>query len=136
MSAGAEAGRALLAGFVAGAAAAFATSAIVLIGMSRDDAWKARWRARLAGAERLPAPLLGVALVNGLLLGWTLLGLLLGAAYAGMGDPLRFGAVAHALALAALVAAGVVRGRVTAPMWGAALAAALAFGVLLPALAG
>ena len=128
----AETGRALLAGFAAGAAAALATSALALVGMSRDDAW----RKRLAGAERLPAPLLGVALVNGLLLGWTLLGLLLGAAYPGVGDPLRFGALAHALALAALVAAGVVRGRVTAPMWGAALAAALAFGVLLPALAG
>ncbi len=130
----AETLRALFAGFVAGAAAAFVTAALALRSMSRDASWLARWRRR-AAAERTPLPLLGVLLVNGLLLGWTLLGLLLGAAYLAVGDPLRFGAIAHAAALAALVAAGWVRRRVTAPMWAAALTAALAFGALLPALA-
>lgn len=131
----AETARALFAGFTAGAAAAFVTAALALRSMSRDASWLARWR-RTAAAGRTPLPLLGVLLVNGLLLGWTLLGLLLGAAYLGVGDPLRFGAIVHAAALAALVAAGFVRRRVTASMWAAALTAALAFGALLPALAG
>ena len=127
-----EAGRALLAGFISGAAAAFATTAIALHSMSRSP----EWRARAAGVGRVPLPLLGVLLVNGLLLGWTLLGLVLGAVYLGVEDPLRFGTVVNAVVLVALLAAGFVRRRMTAPMWGTALVAALAFGVLLPVLAG
>ena len=56
MSSEVEAGRALLAGFVSGAAAAFVTVAIALWSMSRSP----RWRERAAGLERLSAPLLGV----------------------------------------------------------------------------
>lgn len=132
MSAEVETGRALLAGFVSGAAAAFATTAIALRSISRSP----EWRSRAASVGRVPLPLLGVVLVNGLLLVWTLLGLLLGAAYLGVAEPFRFGAIVNVVVLLALVAAFVVRGRITSPMWGTALVAALAFGVLLPALAG
>ena len=132
MSEEVEAGRALLAGFIAGAAAAFATTAIALLSMSRSP----QWQVRAAGVERVSLPLLGVALVNGLLLGSTLLGLMLGAAYLGVEDRLRFALLVLAAVAVALAAATYVRGRLTAPMWGTALAAALAFGLLLPALAG
>ena len=132
MSEEVEAGRALLAGFIAGAAAAFATTAIALLSMSRSP----QWQVRATGVERVSLPLLGVALVNGLLLGSTLLGLMLGAAYLGVEDRLRFALLVLAAVAVALAAATYVRGRLTAPMWGTALAAALAFGLLLPALAG
>ena len=129
-----EAARALLAGFVAGAAAAFATTAIALVGLSRS----ARWRARAGQAGRLPLPLLGVVFANGLMLAWTLLGLVLGAAYLGVDDrhPAVFGLAVVGAVAAVLVGTAFVRGRLTAPMWSTALVAALCFGLLLPLLAG
>jgi hypothetical protein len=75
-----DAARALLAGFIAGAAVAFATTAIALVTVSRNTALQAR----LGEARRLP--LLGVVLANALFLGWTLLGLVLGAAFIGVED--------------------------------------------------
>ena len=132
MSSEVEAGRALLAGFVSGAAAAFATVAIALWSMSRSP----RWRERAAGLKRLPAPLVGIVLVNGALIGWTLLGLLLGAAYLQVGDPLRFGTIVHAIALIAVLAAAFVLRRLSGAIWATAIVAAVAFGILLPALAG
>ena len=132
MSAEVDASRALFAGFVSGAAAAFATVAIALWSMSRSP----RWRERAAGLERLSAPLLGVVLVNGALIGWTLLGLLLGAVYLQVGDPLRFGMIVHALVLIAVLAAAFVLRRLSGAIWATAIVAAFAFGILLPALAG
>ena len=132
MSTEVDTARALFSGFVSGAAAAFATVAIALWSMSRSP----RWRERAAGLGRLPAPLLGVVLVNGALLGWTLLGLLLGAAYIQVADPLRFGLIVHALVLSAVLAAAFVLRGINGAIWAAAIVAAFAFGVLLPALAG
>ncbi len=131
MSAEVDAGRALFSGFVSGAAAAFATVAIALWAMSRSQ----RWRERAAGLKRLPAPLVGVVLVNGALIGWTLLGLLLGAVYIQVADPFRFGLIVHGLVLIAVIAAAFVLRGLSGAIWATAIVAAFAFGVLLPALA-
>ena len=131
-----EAARALVAGFIAGAAAALATTGIALYTMSRNFGWWVSARERVAGAGRVPLPLLGIVVVNAMLLGWTLLGLVLGAAYLSLDDPARFRFFVNIAALVALIAAGFVRGRMTPVMWSTALVAAAAFGILLPALAG
>ena len=135
-----DAARALLAGFIAGAAAAFASTAIALVGVSRS----ARWQARLGEAPRLP--LLGVVLANALFLAWSLLGLVLGAAFIGVedrypaGGPATgnwlFSAIVLGLTLAAVLGSRFVLRRFTLPLAATALVAALAFGVLLPSLAG
>jgi hypothetical protein len=135
-----DAARALLAGFIAGAAVAFATTAIALVTVSRNTALQAR----LGEARRLP--LLGVVLANALFLGWTLLGLVLGAAFIGVEDRYPDGGPATGnwlfsllvlgLTLVALLGTGFVLRRLTLPLAGTALVAALAFGVLLPSLAG
>lgn len=132
--------RALLAGLIAGAAVAFASTAIALVALARG-----RWWTRLPQRQRVPLPLLGVVLVNGLMLAWTLLGLVLGAGYlraaahapgAGLGSPnARFTLLVAAAVAAALAIAGFVRRRVTWPLWSTALVAAAAFGWLLPNLA-
>lgn len=127
-----EIGRVLLAGFISGAVVAFASSAIALVSISRSM----DWRARVARVERVPLPLLGILLVNGLLLGWTLLGLMLGAIYMEVADPLGFGTAVSMVALLILLAAGFIYRRITPSMWGTALVAAISFGVLFPALVG
>lgn len=133
--------RALVAGLIAGAAAALATTAIVLIALTRDPRWLGR-----APNLRVPLPLLGVAFVNGLMLAWTALGLVLGALYLRAESSWPGGGVASAnqfftllvcgAVLALLLAAAFVRGRLTPPMWWTALVAMAAFGWLLPGLAG
>ncbi len=135
-----ETARALLAGLIAGVATAFATTAIALISIARDERWYAR-TARM----RLPLPLLGVIVVNGLMLGCTLLGLVLAAAYlraedvypaGGVGSPNRlFTLLIAGAAAVLLLGVAVVRRRLTWPMWATALVALLAFGWLLPGLA-
>ena len=135
-----ETARALLAGFIAGAVTAMATTAIALWAITQG----ARRRGRVP-QPRLPWPLLGVVFVNGLLLGWTALGLVLGAAYlraessqpaGGVGSPNRLFTLSIVLAAVALLAAAVfVRRRLTVPMWATAAVALLSFGWLLPGLA-
>ena len=131
-----EAARALVAGFISGAAAALATTGIALFSMSHNAEWWARARERVAGARSVPLPLLGIVVVNAMMLAWTLLGLVLGAAYLSLDDPARFRLFLNVAVLVALIAAGFVRGRMTRTMWVTALVAALAYGVLLPLLAG
>ena len=128
--------RALVAGFISGAAAAFATMGIALYSMSRNARWWVRARERVAGASKVPLPLLGIVIVNAMMLAWTMLGLILGAAYLSLDDPARFRFFVNIALLLALIAAGFVRGRMTRTMWVTALVAALAYGVLLPLLAG
>jgi len=131
-----EAARALVAGFISGAAAALASTGIALFSMSRNAEWWVRARERVAGARSVPLPLLGIVIVNAMMLAWTLLGLILGAAYLSLDDPARFRFFLNVAVLVALIAAGFVRGRMTRTMWVTALVAALAYGVLLPLLAG
>lgn len=135
-----ETARALLAGLIAGVAVAFATTAIALISIARDERWYAR-----TARVRLPLPLLGVIFVNGLMLGWTLLGLVLAAAYlraedtypaGGVGSPNQlFTLLIVGAAAVLLLGVAAVRRRLTRPMWATALVALLAFGWLLPGLA-
>ena len=131
-----EAARALVAGFISGAAAALASTGIALFSMSRNAEWWVRARERVAGARSVPLPLLGIVIVNAMMLAWTLLGLILGAAYLSLDDPARFRFFLNVAVLVALIAAGFVRGRMTRTMWVTALVAALAYGGLLPLLAG
>ena len=76
-----------------------------------------------------------MVLVNGALIGWTLLGLLLGAVYIQVADPFRFGLNVHGLVLIAVIAAAFVLRGLSGAIWATAIVAAFAFGVLLPALA-
>ena len=141
----AESARALLSGLIAGMAAAFATTAIALVALAHDERWRRIVPSSLAGRGRVPLPLLGVVFVNGLMLAWTALGLVLGAAYlraeathpaGGLGSPNRlFTLVVAGAVVLLLFGAGYVRGRLTRPMWSTAVVAVLAFGWLLPGLA-
>lgn len=123
-----DAAYALLAGFLAGAAGGLATTALALLALARDPALRTR---------RLPAGLspaaTGIVAVNALLIVWTLAGLVLGALYPRAGMP-GFSIGVCVAALALLGGAMFVRRRLTWPMWSAAAVAALAFGVMLPAL--
>lgn len=136
-----ETARALLAGFVTGAAVAFATTFIGLVALSRSSIWQ-----RLPQNRRVPLPLMGIVLVNGLMLGWTALGLLLGAVFlraesarpagALLSENWVFTAVVFGMAGLVLAAIAAVRGRIEWPVWGTALIATGAFGWMLPGLAG
>ena len=136
----ADTARALLAGLIVGATAALATTAVAMIALVRDPRWLGRQQ-----QLRIPLPLLGVVFVNGLMLAWTALGLLLGAAYLraeashptdGLGSPNQlFTLLVVGAVVVLLLGGGYVRGRLTTPMWITALAGLLAFGWLLPVLA-
>ncbi|MDA0366730.1 MAG: diacylglycerol kinase, partial [Chloroflexi bacterium] len=77
---------------------------------------------------------IGIVAVNGMLIVWTLAGLVLGAVYTRAGMP-QFSIGVCVAALVLLGGAVFVRKRLTWPMWGAAAIAVLAFGAMLPALA-
>lgn len=128
---------ALLAGVIAGAAVALGTSAIALAALTRDR----RFTGRPLNL-RVSLPVLGVVLVNAMMLGWTALGLVLGAALlraesarpaGGLGSPNAAFTLAVGLSiLVALVLGASVRGRVTWPMASVAVLAGAAYGWLLP----
>jgi hypothetical protein len=136
-----ETARALLAGFVSGAAVALATTFLGMVVLARSTVWR-----RLPQNRRVPLPLMGVVFVNLLILSWTALGLLLGAAFLRAESDHPAGALLSANWLFTLLvtmgvataigAAFVVRGRLEWPVWATAAMAVLAFGWMLPALAG
>ena len=123
-----EVGAALLAGWISGAAVAFATTAIVLVWLSRNEGWRARF-----GRTNVRLPLVGIVVVNGMMLGWTLVGLMLGAVYLWMDQP------AFSITVVAMLVLGLgmwitVLGRPGwAVLWTAGVALA-SFGGLLPLL--
>jgi hypothetical protein len=131
--------QALLAGLIAGVAVALATTAIALVALARSPGWVQR-----SQNLKVPLPLVGIAFVNGLLLWWTALGLVLGALLlrfdsdrpgGGLGSPnLWFTLVVLGLILASLGLAWFVRGRVAWPVAASAAVAAAAYGWLLPVL--
>lgn len=135
-----ETGAALLAGFIAGAGASLASTAVALRALLRSEEWRRRASGRWA-----PLPLLAVAAANVMLLGWTATGLVLGAAYlraeserpgSGLGSPNGLFTLAVLVAVGSLLGlCGIVRGRVTAAMAQTAAIAAVAFGWGLPLLA-
>jgi hypothetical protein len=132
--------RALFSGLVAGAIVAFATTMIALIAIARDPRW-----ILMASTVRVPLPLAGVVVVNGMMLGWTMVGLVLGAFYlaaegsisaGGLGTTnLLFSSLVTGAVVLVLAAGAYIRGRLTWPMWSTALVAALSLGWLLPNLA-
>ena len=126
--------RPLLAGWIAGAIVGLADTALLLVVLSRDPAWVRR----LPGL-RVSLPIFGVVAVNALLIGWTLVGIVLGALYLGAPMPAFSLAAAGAwFALAGLytfVRGGRHRGEAVV-VWGTATLAAGAFALLLPLLAG
>jgi hypothetical protein len=135
--------RAVVAGFVSGVAVAFATTAIALYAFAQEV--RAGRPLPLPGWQRVRPALLGLMFVNGLMLVWTALGLLLGAAYvgaesarpaAGLGSP--------NVLFTVLIAAGVgvvltivwyVMRRLHWTAWATGGVAVLAFGWMLPNLA-
>ena len=131
---------ALLAGFLVGAALGLATTGITLVALARSPAW-----GRRAAAARVSLPVAGVVIVNAQLLLWTLIGLGLGAAFRGaetrhpagglLSPNWLFSLLVAAAAAFLLLAATIVRGRLSMPVALSALVAALAFGWLLPLLA-
>jgi hypothetical protein len=135
-----EAARALLAGFISGAAGAFASTFLILVLISRNVAWQ-----RLPQNRRIPMPLVGVVFVNLMMLLWTAAGLVLGALYlrAESERPGSFLLTPNwtftlgvtVLIGIALATAAIIRGRVgtTAPL--VALIAHFAFAWMLPILA-
>jgi len=135
-----EVGAALLAGWISGAAVAFAAAALVLVWLSRNEGWRARF-----GRTNVRLPLVVIVVVNGMMLGWTMVGLVLGAFYlaaegsisaGGLGTTnLLFSSLVTGAVVLVLAAGAYIRGRLTWPMWSTALVAALSLGWLLPNLA-
>ena len=132
--------RALVVGFGSGAVCALATTGIAMVVLARQRFWAGQPEQR-----RIPLPLLGVAFANGLMLLWTLLGLILGALFLaaearlpadGIGSENRAFTLGVLAVCAAVLAAGtIVLGRL--PWWlgvSATIAVAL-FGWGLPNLA-
>ena len=124
-----DTGRALLAGWISGAAVAFATTALVLVAVARDPAWAAR-----INRSRLRLPILGVLVVNAMMLFWTLVGLVLGAIHLAISQPAFSVTVAAVLGLGLLLFAA-VRGMPGWLAWSTAVVTLGSFGGLLPALA-
>jgi len=123
-----EVGAALLAGWISGAAVAFAAAALVLVWLSRNEGWRARF-----GRTNVRLPLVVIVVVNGMMLGWTLVGLMLGAVYLWMDQP------AFSITVVAMLVLGLgmwitVLGRPGwAVLWTTGVALA-SFGGLLPLL--
>lgn len=124
-----EVGAALLAGWVSGAAVAFATTAIVLVWLSRNDDWRLRF-----ARTTVRLPLVGVLIINGMMLGWTLVGLVLGAIYLWTDQP-EFSLVLAVMLGLGLVMWVTVRGRPGWAVLSTVAVALLSFGGLLPFLA-
>ncbi len=128
-----EIARPLLAGWIAGAIVGLVDTAIVVIAVARSP----RWPEQLA-YFRVSLPALTIAAANGMLLGWTLIGLLLGAVSMLVPMP-RFAIAVCAVTFAVAGLYAYVRGlddRGEAAVVLSSLAlATLAFAGVLPALA-
>lgn len=122
--------RTLLAGWVSGATVAFITTALILVAVSRDPAWVDRLNRR-----RLRVSLIGIAVVNAMMLFWTLIGLMLGAIHLGIDQP------AFSITIAAVIGLGMVlftavRGMPGWLAWSSTAVSLVSFAGLLPFLAG
>jgi hypothetical protein len=135
--------RAVVAGFVSGVAAAFATTAVALYAFAQEV--RAGRPLPLPGWERVRPALLGLMFVNGLMLVWSALGLLLGAAYvraeaarpaSGLGSPnVLFTVLIVAGTGVVLTIVWYVLRRIHWTAWATACVAVVSFGWLLPNLA-
>lgn len=124
--------RPLLAGWITGAAVGLASTAIVVIAVVRSRRWPRQF-ARL----RISIVAFAIAAANGMVIGWTLIGLLAGAAW--IASPARFPLLAGAVGLAFAALYAYVRGLEdrgeAAVVLGCTLVATLAFALALPLLA-
>jgi sterol desaturase/sphingolipid hydroxylase (fatty acid hydroxylase superfamily) len=121
--------RALLAGWVSGAAVAFAHTLLLLLALARDPRWRERF-----GRTRLRLPLVGVVVVNAMMLFWTVAGLILGAIYPGAEQP-AFSITVGAILISGVVLFAVIRGMPGWLTWSTVAVAVVAFGGMLPTLA-
>ena len=121
--------RALIAGWFSGVGVAFITMALLLIVLVRDP----KWRARVARSN-LKLPLVGVIALNALMLFWTLVGLVFGALYLGLGQP-TFSITVSIITLIATGGCFFVRGVLDWTTHIVLLTPLILFGGLLPALA-
>lgn len=120
--------RALVAGWFSGVGVAFITMALLLVVLVRDPKWR-----MIAGQSKLRFPLVGVIAINVLMLLWTLIGLVFGALYLILGQPV----FSIAIAMITLIGSGIVlfvRGGFGWPACVVILTVLVLFGGLLPAL--
>lgn len=120
---------ALLAGWVSGAAAALALTALMLFAIARDPAWRVR-----LGSTRLRLPLIGVVVVNAMMLFCTLVGLVLGAVYL-VADQPAFSITVVAVIGLGLLLFSTVRGMPGWVTWSTVAISVVAFAGMLPGLA-
>lgn len=125
--------RPLLAGWITGAVVGLADTALIVIAVARSP----RWPEQLSGLH-VSLPAFAIAAVNGMLIGWTLIGLLLGALSIIVPMPkFAFGVCGVTIGIVCLYAyvRGLEhRGEVVVVM-GSGLIATVAFAVMLPVLA-
>jgi hypothetical protein len=123
----------LLAGWLAGAVVGLADSGLLLVLLSRHPGWAAR-----LPAFRVRLSIIGIVVANGMVIGWTLIGLLMGLLALKVAMP-AFVLLAVGLCLAAgglhVFFRGLRRGDEAAAVWGTVLAAIAGFAGLLPWLA-
>lgn len=133
-------GRALLAGMISGTAMSFLITGFATVVLIRNQQLH-----QVLQKVRIPLPLIGIVLANGLILGGTMLGLLLGFVYikvkethpeSGLGSPNQFFTLGVIIVVTLLLlSASYVRRRLTVSMCGSALIVIMTFGWLLPTLA-
>lgn len=125
--------RPLLAGWIIGAAIGLLETALVVIAVARSP----RWPDQLS-YFRVSIPAFTIAMANAMLIGWTLIGLLMGALWIAVPMP-RFaiGVGAAGLGVVALYAyiRGLERRGEASLVLGSALLATVAFAGVLPVLA-
>lgn len=134
--------RALIAGWVTGAGVSFITTGVMLVALIQARARGVQW---LTGWERVRPAVVGIVFVNGMLILWTMLGLVLGALYlrarvlrpeSGLLSPnVAFTVAVVAVLLVSLGLVWFVWRRVGWPVWSIGVCAAAAFGWVLPNLA-
>ena len=127
-----DAAQTLLAGWLAGAIVGLGDTALLLVLLARHPSWAAR-----LPAFRVRLPILGILVANGLVIGWTLVGLLMGALALKVAMP-AFALIAGALWLGAGGIHAFLRGirRDESVMaWGTVALAVVAFAIVLPWLA-
>ncbi len=129
-----EIARPLLAGWIMGAVVGLADTALLVIAIARSP----RWPQQLSGL-RVSLPIFAIAAANGMLITWTLIGLVLGAISIVVPMP-KFsfavgGAILGICGLYAYIRGLGHRGEAQVVV-GSGVMAALAFAVALPLLAG
>lgn len=124
----------LLAGWIVGAAIGLADTAILVVAVARAPRWPAQF-----SQFRVSTPAFAIAAANGMVMGWTLVGLLFGAAWIAVPMPGFAIAVGGAFGLAGLCYAyvrGLAHRGEAQVVLGSLLLALTGFAGVLPLLAG